>query len=79
MLFAPDRTAEHDDAQIKTLSMLLEMEERAGGDAETAMVLGNSMIAAARMLFRRMGIDEKQQIELYREFWKPMVEKGVEA
>jgi hypothetical protein len=55
------------------------MEERAGGDAETAMVLGNSMIAAARMLFRRMGIDEKQQIELYREFWKPMVEKDVEA
>jgi hypothetical protein len=79
MLLAPDNTAEHDDAQMKTLALLFEMEERADGNAETAMVLGNSMIAAARLLFRRMGIDGKQQIELYREFWKPMVEKGVEA
>lgn len=79
MLFAPENAAEQEDAQMKTLALLFEMEDRADGNAETAMVLGNSMIAAARLLFRRMGIDEKQQLELYREFWKPMVEKGVEA
>jgi hypothetical protein len=79
MLLKPDNTPEQEDAQLGTVALLFEMEHRAEGSPEAALVLGNSMIAAARMLFKRMGIDEHQRRELYREFWKPIVDQGVEA
>jgi hypothetical protein len=79
MLLNPDAMPDQEDAQIRTVSLLFEMEDRVDGNPEAAMVLGNSMIAAARLLFKRMGVDEHQQLGLYREFWKPLVDKGVEA
>jgi hypothetical protein len=79
MAFDPTNPPEQDGAESKTVSLLFEMEDHADGSPEAAMILGNSMIAAAKLLFKRLGVDEKQQVELYREFWKPLVDKGVEA
>ncbi|TXM69635.1 hypothetical protein [Methylobacterium sp. WL120] len=67
------------EAQSATFTLLDQMERSAKGNPEALMVLGNSMLAAAKLLFARSGIDEKQRAELYQEFWRPIVQEGADA
>ncbi|WP_123834176.1 hypothetical protein [Methylobacterium currus] len=67
---------EKQSAELVTIGFVIDAVIDAGDDPERVMVIGNSMIAAARILFDNHNIDRNQQAALYREFWSPLVKSG---
>jgi hypothetical protein len=77
MPFVHQEPIEQQNAEMITIGMLMDAEQAAGRNLDRTIIIGNSMLAAARLLLARGAVDEQHRSDLYRDLWLPLVRDGV--